>query len=116
MSTEDYLLHRYFNFESSTCPERNKLRVFHPQEEVLHALKLVWAPNDFPYSLDSGIDHHCVWAPSRHSATPQALAACIEEHKPAAVWETLYFVNPAHLRSVRDVWHAHVLSRRRVTG
>lgn len=105
-------MHRYFNFASSTCPERHKLRV-HPPEHVPQ--RVVWAVNDFPYSLAPGIEHHCVWAPSHQAAAPDALAACIEENRPTETWETIWFVNPAHLRSVRDVWHAHVMSRRRGT-
>lgn len=110
VSTEDYLLARYFNFPTSLCSERHKLVSSLPEGGVPNTL--VWAANDFPYSLEPGIEHHCVWAPSHEAAAPAALEAFIEQHRPSAHWETLRFVNPAHLRSVRHVWHAHVMSRR----
>lgn len=111
VSTEDYLLARYFSFPASKCSDRQKLRVSPPADGV--PTTLVWAVNDFPYSLEPGIEHHCVWAPSHEAAAPAALEAFIEVHRPGNTWETLRFVNPAHLRSVRNVWHAHVMSRRR---
>jgi hypothetical protein len=111
VSTEDYLLARYFNFPTSLCSERHKLVSTPPAGGVPNLL--VWAANDFPYSLEPGIEHHCVWAPSHEAAAPAALDAFVEAQRPRSDWETLRFVNPAHLRSVRNVWHAHVMSRRR---
>ena len=52
-----------------------------------------------------------VWAFS--ALAPPRLEALIEERRPRRDFETLWYVNPAALASIPDVWHAHVLSRRR---
>ena len=66
---------------------------------------------DFPYNFEAGIEHSNVWSFS--PLLPQQLEALIEERRPAKDFETAWYVNPAALASIPDVWHAHVLSRRR---
>ena len=66
---------------------------------------------DFPYNFEPGVEHLNVWA---FAALPPAqLEALIEERRPRRDFDTLWYVNPAALASIPDVWHAHVLSRRR---
>ena len=65
------------------------------------------------------MEHSNVWAFS--ALAPPQLEALIEERRPrggkgegeGGGFETLWYVNPAALASIPDVWHAHVLSRRR---
>ncbi len=93
---------------------RTKLRVVPPAAGSAPPPP-VWAANDFPYALEAGIEHHCVWS-AAGEVPPQALQAVLDAHRPPAHWHALLFVNPRHLQSVRNVWHAHVLSRPRTTG
>jgi len=66
---------------------------------------------DFPYNFEAGVEHLNVWAFS--ALAPARLELLVEARRPRADFETLWYVNPAALASIPDVWHAHVLSRRR---
>lgn len=70
-----------------------------------------FSSQDFPYNFEAGIEHANVWALAPLST--RQLEALIEEKRPATDFETVWYVNPAALASIPDVWHAHVLSRRR---
>lgn len=69
----------------------------------------IWLENDFPYACQAGIEHHNIWCTIPLST--EQVDAVVEEHKPASKYETLTFVNPVELQSVRAIWHAHVFSR-----
>ena len=66
---------------------------------------------DFPYNFEDGIEHSNVWALA--PLAPRQLEAFVEERRPHCDFETAWFVNPVALASIPDVWHAHVLSKRR---
>lgn len=86
---------------------------------------VAWKRNDFPYNLESGIEHHVLWSPSgplRDEAIQEEIAAWLLALPPAAAdnvghgshyYETQWWVNPPELQSIRACWHAHVLLRRR---
>lgn len=59
---------------------------------------MVWRENDFPYSLEPGVEHHNLWASAPLPAA--AVEAVIAERRPAGEWEVLWFVNPPVLMSV----------------
>jgi hypothetical protein len=76
---------------------------------------VAWARNDFPYTMESGMEHHLVW--SAGGALSQAeVDAQVALHRPGGAYESLSFVNPARLQSVTNVWHAHVICRPRPGG
>ena len=73
---------------------------------------LVWAKNEFPYHMDEDIQHNLVWS-AAGGVSEEALMAFVDTQRPRAEgWESLLFCNPPHLQSIRNVWHAHVLSRK----
>ena len=84
---------------------------------------LAWRRNDFPYNFEAGIEHHVLWSPSGplpDEAIREEIAAWLSGLHPAASvgcgshsYETLWWVNPPELQSIRACWHAHVLLRRR---
>lgn len=88
-----------------------RLRVQRPVVDAATA-RVVWRPNDFPYYLEDGIEHNCVWF-ERGSHTEAELAAVIAAHRPPETYDTAFWVNPLHLMSVPELHHAHVLSRRK---
>eukprot|EP01024_Parvocaulis_polyphysoides_P073753 TRINITY_DN9509_c0_g4_i3.p3 TRINITY_DN9509_c0_g4~~TRINITY_DN9509_c0_g4_i3.p3 ORF type:complete len:149 (-),score=9.82 TRINITY_DN9509_c0_g4_i3:213-659(-) len=75
------------------------------QRKVYHAFKA----KDFPYYLEEGIEHNVLWCtePLMEEEIQQVLKSYCKDR------ETTYFVNPPHLQSIKGVWHAHVISRRR---
>lgn len=56
---------------------------------------------DFPYACEPGIKHHNIWCTVPLS--DDQLAAVVEKHKPATEYETLTFINPVELQSIRAV-------------
>ena len=110
----DYVLCRFFGWEARPDGEGGKLRSVAPAG---FARSVRFVPNDFPYHVTPGIEHHIVWVASAagdvSALTEAELAAEVQCHKPAKAWETLTVVNPPRLQSVTNVWHAHVFSRAR---
>ena len=73
---------------------------------------LVWAKNEFPYHMDVDIQHNLVWS-AAGAVSEERLLAFVDAQRPlVGGWENLLFMNPPHLQSIRNVWHAHVLSRK----
>lgn len=63
-----------------------------------------WTRNDFPYDVEN-TRHYLVW-----STAPLEMQQIDEiTRKRVNGREYLRFVNPVNLRSVKDLWHAHVL-------
>ena len=93
---ENYLLKTKLHFEPTTDKSR-------PSVIIL--------PNDFPYSVEAGIQHILIW-----SQTPLA-SSYIEEilqknYGPSYEW--VYWVNPPEIQSVRKLPHVHVFLRHRL--
>ena len=65
---------------------------------------IAWTRNEFPYDVE-GASHYLIW-----SVTPLSDERIRDiAGRRAAGKEFVTFVNPDHLRSVKDLWHAHVL-------
>ncbi|KAL6043442.1 hypothetical protein QOT17_023895 [Balamuthia mandrillaris] len=69
-----------------------------------------FVPNDFPYAVDKDIEHHLLW--SLHELDEAQVAQIVAKERPAHLYETICCVNPTHLKSVLNVFHAHIFSRR----
>ena len=70
----------------------------------------MWRANEFPYHLEPGIDHAILW--SNVELTKDLIEQQIAKHVPAD-FEYVWFINTPSLRSVPDIHHAHVMSRKR---
>ena len=68
-----------------------------------------FARNDFPYALDPSISHHLIW--SRAPLNVDEMHCIMEEHRPPHRYQTVTFINPPHLQSVKNLWHAHIFSK-----
>ena len=78
--------------------------------------KVIWWPNDFPYFVEPGIEHHVIWVSGFADApleTHPEIVAELERQRPAGSWEVLFWENPTELRSIPEVRHVQVLSRPR---
>jgi hypothetical protein len=63
-----------------------------------------WMKNDYPYNVE-GTKHYLIW-----SMTPLENDLIRDfADKYTGGREYLTFVNPEHLKSIPDIWHAHVL-------
>ncbi|KAJ9081524.1 hypothetical protein DSO57_1013872 [Entomophthora muscae] len=54
------------------------------------------------------IKHHLIWSLEEWSDTP-AIQAFLEQKLPNC--RIIFFINPMHLRSVKDIFHIHVFSQ-----
>ncbi|KAI8091892.1 hypothetical protein BDF21DRAFT_410454 [Thamnidium elegans] len=68
-------------------------------------------PNDFPYSVDPGIDHILIW--SKTPIDSELVSEILEERYGSNNWEWTYFVNPPQWQSVPSLPHTHIFLRRR---
>ena len=76
-------------------------------------LRVCWWKNEYGYAIDEGIGHHLVWTDRYLSPQSRLFQRILSEHKPSDEYELLTFINPPHLRSIPDINHIHVFSRRR---
>eukprot|EP00892_Ulva_mutabilis_P011242 jgi/Ulvmu1/8490/UM044_0024.1 len=102
-----YLNHQIWGWEP-VIDEDGKKTVHMPSDATEAP---IWRANDFPYACQPGIDHHNIWCTIPLSG--EQVNAVVEAHKPSSEYETLIFVNPVELQSIKAIWHAHVFSRRR---
>lgn len=105
VSLVDFIKITKLSFESRTG-DAGKLSAIEPTAEPVPP-KVLWIPNDFPYSFEAGVQHDCIW--STKPMTPEAIEATIQQRIPEH--EHVWFVNPPELGSIPGVWHCHVLSR-----
>ena len=73
----------------------------------------ILTPNDFPYYLVNNIQHWLIWCDPK-PAEPETIIEQIQNKEfPSEEFDRLSFVNPPRLRSVSDVFHAHIFTRKR---
>jgi hypothetical protein len=68
-------------------------------------------PNDFPYYLVPNIQHWLIWCDPKPAKIEQIIEQILNKKFPCEKFDRLSFVNPPSLRSVSDVFHAHVFTR-----
>eukprot|EP00746_Dinoflagellata_sp_MGD_P130720 gnl/MRDRNA2_/MRDRNA2_64612_c0_seq1.p1 gnl/MRDRNA2_/MRDRNA2_64612_c0~~gnl/MRDRNA2_/MRDRNA2_64612_c0_seq1.p1 ORF type:complete len:387 (-),score=59.44 gnl/MRDRNA2_/MRDRNA2_64612_c0_seq1:40-1200(-) len=96
-----------FGFSSET--ENGKLKSI-PYSDGTH--RVVWRRNEFPYFLEPGIEHHCIWSHPGKLLTVSRIQEVLQEDCPMDEFEYIWFINPPSMKSVPDVDHAHVLYRK----
>jgi hypothetical protein len=78
-------------------------------EEPGEAVQLLH--NDFPYAVHEGIEHYVLWSKEKALGVKE-----IEEELNARMdpsKEYIYAVNPPHLQTIREIFHAHVFAQKR---
>jgi len=68
-------------------------------------------PNDFPYYLANNIQHWLIWSDPKPKESEKIIEEILNKKFPYEKFERICFVNPLRLRSVSDVFHAHVFTR-----
>ncbi|KAI8637850.1 hypothetical protein BD408DRAFT_406121 [Parasitella parasitica] len=96
-SIENYLLSTKLRFEP--IQDRNR-----PPVVIL--------PNDFPYSVEAGIQHILLW--SQIPLSRDYIEHILESNYGHKQYEWVYFVNPPEIQSVRKLPHVHVFMRQRI--
>ncbi|KAJ8655321.1 hypothetical protein O0I10_009010 [Lichtheimia ornata] len=99
-------LSKYKDIEDYLLTEKLHFPLNDDDEERPHVIVL---PNDFPYSMEPGIQHILIW--SQRSLKETYVLEILEERYGSSKWEWVYFVNPPETQSVRRLPHVHVFMR-----
>jgi hypothetical protein len=74
--------------------------------------RLALVPNDFPYHFEPGIQHFILWKLGGEALKQSEVDDATNTlTSGAAAKDALFWVNPAHLKSVLDIDHAHLIVR-----
>ena len=97
----------------------------YPSIIEIESSQKVLLPNNFPYYLEDGIEHWCLWK-LKEPVTEDDIKmakddlkfmtindAAITDNKCNVLVDTMHWINPIHLKSVPDIDHAHILCLRR---
>ena len=82
----------------------------HPR---VHCLLCCVRCSEFLYAVADDVQHHLLWSDAFLAVDSRLCCALLERHRPLALYERASFINPPYLRSVPDLHHIHVFSRRR---
>lgn len=69
-------------------------------------------PNAFPYYLANGIQHWLIWCDPKPVEPEKIVEEVINREFQPEKFERFYFINPPRLRSISDVFHAHVFTKK----
>lgn len=103
-------LAKYGSIEDYLLTEKLK---FPPADEGSDRPPVIVLPNDFPYSVEPGVEHILIW--SQTPLKESYVVEILEERYGSSKWEWVYFVNPPETQSVRRLPHVHVFMRPRAT-
>lgn len=66
--------------------------------------------NDFPYYIEDGIEHWCLWKLGDDDVNEIDIKWAKEElNRRSDVVEMMHWINPVHLKSLPGIDHAHIL-------
>lgn len=77
--------------------------------ELLNMTRMT--PNEFPYNFTSDVQHDVLW--SGRPLSDNEIQQLVEYYKPSTEWETRYFVNPPEWKSIPEVEHVQIFSRKK---
>ncbi|EGC33953.1 hypothetical protein DICPUDRAFT_80304 [Dictyostelium purpureum] len=75
--------------------------------------RLVIRPNDFPYHCDADISHWVLWClkPLTFEEAKEFISKIFKREYANDNDGFIFFVNPEHLQSIKDIFHYHVFIR-----
>lgn len=107
-SINDFIRIKYLKWNSQIDSNIGK-QIAVPAEQSIRQPLLT--PNDYPYYLVKNIQHWLIWCDPKPNEPEKMIERIVEKEFPRDTFDRLYFVNPPRLRSVSDVFHAHVFTR-----
>ena len=106
-STADFLLCAKLGLPHS-LDEQGRKQAVRPAD--LRLLRLL--SNDFPYHFEAGIEHFVLWKCGPEPLTSDEIEEARQRMLEEGFAETLFYVNPPHLKSILDIDNAHLIARR----
>jgi len=83
---------------------RNGVTVSDVITKKMEGRPIAWMRNEYPYNVDN-TRHYLIW--STYQLSNEKIKEIATRH--AQGRKFICFVNPEYLRSVKDIWHAHVI-------
>lgn len=107
-SINDFIRINYLKWNFAIEPNIQK-RIAVPSPTSIQGPLLT--SNRFPYYLAQGIEHWLLWSDPKPTEPEAVIRKVIDDDFPAEKFERLSFINPPRLRSISDVFHAHIFTR-----
>ncbi|CAF0782213.1 unnamed protein product [Rotaria sp. Silwood1] len=107
-SINDFIRIRYLKWDVDLNKSSQK-RIAIPSVNSIKEPLLT--PNDFPYYLANGIQHWLIWCDPKPKEPEKIVEEVMNKEFDSKKFDRLSFVNPPRLRSISDVFHAHVFTR-----
>lgn len=105
-SVVDYILVSKFGFQRRNV---DGLWISDPSVENITETRKVLTPNDFPYNMESNVEHYILWK-TKEALTPTDIDEAKRELSTRLpVVKTLHWINPPHLKSLPEIDHVHIL-------
>ncbi len=112
-SVNDYILHNKFGFDKILNSETGiyevdplqSLEAVKKEQRIEKRLLL----NEYPYFVEDGIEHWCLWKLGGLVTQDEINDAIIELKERENLKDVLSWTNPPHLQSIKDIDHAHLL-------
>eukprot|EP00816_Leptocylindrus_hargravesii_P008687 CAMPEP_0196822430 /NCGR_PEP_ID=MMETSP1362-20130617/83466_1 /TAXON_ID=163516 /ORGANISM="Leptocylindrus danicus, Strain CCMP1856" /LENGTH=245 /DNA_ID=CAMNT_0042201987 /DNA_START=424 /DNA_END=1161 /DNA_ORIENTATION=- len=112
VSVVDNILYSKFGFErEQTMVDHQSLFRAVPSLSEVTSVYTSLVPNDFPYYVEEGIEHWCLWKLCEDVSPSDIIAAKKELYETRNAEEFIHWVNPPHLKSIPQIDHAHILIR-----
>ena len=114
-SLKDYIFRVKFGCELVSLPNHSKLVTESPFLAKYSSRFPQLLVNDFPYFFDASVRHLVLWhiqpmePESIHLYLQNTLPSLLHREDPILLKDYLFWVNPESLKSIPDIWHAHVL-------
>ena len=116
-SISDYILHNMLNYDTIT--ENNKLVAITDTENINTGNQLIMlVPNHYPYYFEPTITQYVLWSNKEidenniKTIIEDKLTYILNKSEPKYNEDYMYWINPVELKSVLDVWHAHIIIKK----
>jgi len=83
---------------------RNGVTVSDVITKKMEGRPIAWMRNEYPYDVDN-TRHYLIW--STYQLSNEKIKEIATRHSQGRKF--ICFVNPEYLRSVKNIWHAHVI-------
>jgi len=111
-SVEDFLRITKFDFDSRTDSVTGEATAVRTDSSPTSSpVQIKLELNDYPYHFSPGIVHWVIWKLNGSPLTPADIELETDKLRKDGATETLYWINPPHLKSIKDLDHAHILAR-----
>ena len=91
-------------------PPNGYLWESYPPPEKVNQKQRILAKNDFPYYMEDGIEHWCLWKLGGDDVDETDIKWGMRElNSQCDDIEMLHWINPEHLKSLPGIDHAHIV-------